>query len=153
MKHGVFDEDPVGIQKTLGFEVTEWDEGHCVLELDVDARHLNRSGVLHGGVLATMLDQAMSLTGLYCPYPGRVRRSVTLALTTSFTGQCRGGRVRAVGKLRAGGTRIYYGTGEVYGPDGGLLAMGEATFRRRRGSESPEGVPMNPDDGEREDAS
>ncbi len=136
-------EEPVGIQKTLGFVVTAWEDGRCVMELEADERHMNRSGVLHGGVLATLLDQTMSLPGLFCPVPGRVRRSVTLSLTTAFTGQCTGGRVRAVGTLKASGGRIYSSQGEVFGPDGTLLAVGQGTFRRRSGSEKPEGVPAD----------
>ncbi|WP_119166751.1 PaaI family thioesterase [Algihabitans albus] len=133
-------EAPVGFQITLGFRVAEWSDGHCVLALEVDERHTNRSGVLHGGVISSLLDQAMSLTGLYCPHPDRVRRSVTLSMSTNFTGQCSGGQVRAIGRLQARGRRIYSCSGEVLGPDGALLGIGTGTFRLRRGSETSEGV-------------
>ncbi|MGP1254549.1 MAG: PaaI family thioesterase [Kiloniellales bacterium] len=136
-------EAPVGFQVTLGFQVVEWRDGHCVLALEVDERHTNRSGVLHGGVIASLLDQSMSLSGLYCPYPDRVRRSVTLSMSTNFTGQCSVGQVRAVGRLQARGRRIYSCSGEVLGPDGSLLGMGAGTFRLRRGSETLEGVPRD----------
>ena len=136
-------EAPVGFQVTLGFQVVEWRDGHCVLALEVDERHTNRSGVLHGGVIASLLDQSMSLSGLYCPYPDRVRRSVTLSMSTNFTGQCSAGQVRAVGRLQARGRRIYSCSGEVLGPDGSLLGIGAGTFRLRRGSETLEGVPRD----------
>lgn len=140
---GLLGEAPVGFQVTLGFQVAEWSDGHCVLALEIDERHTNRSGVLHGGVIASLLDQSMSLSGLYCPYPDRVRRSVTLSMSTNFTGQCSSGTVRAVGRLQARGRRIYSCSGEVLGPDGSLLGIGAGTFRLRRGSETLEGVPRD----------
>jgi len=133
---------PLGLEKTLGLEIAEWEPGRCVMTVAVEPRHLNRSGVLHGGILSTLLDQSMSLSGLYCAEPGRVRKAITLSMTTSFTGQCSAGLVRAVGTLKAEGTRIYNTSGEVFGPDGQLLAMGQGTFRRRQGSVDPAGEPV-----------
>ncbi|MEX0758783.1 MAG: PaaI family thioesterase [Tistlia sp.] len=137
---GFPEEEPVGIQRTLGFSVEAWEDGRAVLVLEVDERHLNRSGVLHGGVAVTLLDQAMSLSGLWTPEddPGGRRKSVTLSLTTSFTGQCDGGVIRAVGTRRAAGRRIYSCSGELTGPDGTVLAIAQATFQLRRGSERPQ---------------
>lgn len=78
-----------------------------------------------------------------CPYPGRVRKAITLVLNTTFTGQCSGGVIRAIGRRRAGGTRIFNSSGEVRDADDRLLAIGEATFRLRSGSEQAQGVPMD----------
>lgn len=65
-------------------------DGTATLELDVDARHLNAAGTLHGGMLATLVDATMgeairsavgdevpatsqlSLTYLRAGKPGRV---------------------------------------------------------------------------------
>jgi uncharacterized protein (TIGR00369 family) len=135
-------EPAYGIQRLLGFRVTEWSEDRAVVELKLTADHLNRSGVVHGGVLTTLLDTALGFSGLYCPYPGRIRRAVTLSLTTSFTGQAREGVIRAIGTRRAGGRRIYNATGEVLDADGRILALGEGTFRLRSGSETLDGEPL-----------
>ncbi|CAA7618748.1 PaaI family thioesterase [Magnetospirillum sp. SS-4] len=135
-------EPPSGFQDLLGYRLAEWSEGHSLLELAVERRHCNRAGFVHGGVVATLIDTACGFAATFCPYPGRVRRVVTLQLTTSFTGQARHGLIRAIGRRKAGGSRIVFCTAEVLDEAGVLIAMGEGSFRYRTGSESPEGVPM-----------
>jgi uncharacterized protein (TIGR00369 family) len=130
-----------GYRKLLGFRVVEWDHDHAVVELDIEAQHLNRSNIVHGGVLASLIDAACAFPGLYCDTPGNVRKSVTLSLTTSFTGQASCGVIRAVGKRRAGGRRIYFSTAEITNDQGEMIAFGEAVNRYLKGSESPNGVP------------
>lgn len=131
-----------GFRELVGYEVAEWAEGHAVMALDLDGRHINRSGVLHGGVLTTIMDAAGGYAGCYCDEPGRVRRAVTLSLTTSFMRQAEAGRIRAIGKVRGGGRRIFASSIEVLDSGGNLLAIGEGVFRYRRGSEDSGGVPL-----------
>lgn len=135
-------EGPSGFQQLLGYRLAEWDEGRAVLELEVEHKHTNRAGVLHGGVLATLIDTACGFSATYCPHPGRVRRVVTLSLTTSFTGQIRHGLIRAVARKVSGGSRIVFCQAEVMDAHGKLLGHGQGTFRYRTGSEHPEGVAL-----------
>ena len=127
----------------IGFDLAEWREDHVELTLTLAERHLNRSGVLHGGVLSTLIDVAGGLAGCYCPVEGHVRRALTLAMSVQFTGQTRAGRIRVIGRRRAGGRRVYFAGVEVYGEDDTLLALGEGTYRYRSGSEDPRGVPAS----------
>ncbi|MDX5435226.1 MAG: PaaI family thioesterase, partial [Halomonas sp.] len=59
----------------------------------------------------------------------------------TFVGPAGPGLLRATGRVRGGGRKIYMASGEVTGSGGELMAMAEGAFRRRAGSESPEGVP------------
>lgn len=131
-----------GFHNVLGYRQGSRNDNEAVLELDLNSGHLNFGGVIHGGVLSSLLDIALAQAGTYCPFPGRMRKAVTLSLTTTFTGQCSGGTIRVTGRKRAGGTRIFNSTGEVHDEDGNLLAIAEGTFRLRTGSEKPEGVPI-----------
>lgn len=131
-----------GFHALLGYRQASWEEGRAVIELTIDQRHINLGGVIHGGVITSLLDIACAEAGTWCPYPGRMRKAITLSLTTTFTGQCSGGTIRVVGTKRAGGTRIFNSSGEVFDEEGRLLAFGEGTFRIRSGSEKPEGVPI-----------
>jgi uncharacterized protein (TIGR00369 family) len=133
-----------GFLKHLGLRLVGWDENQAVLELEIGPQHLNLAGVLHGGVLTSMLDIVCGFAGCYCPVPGHVRRAVTLSLTTSFSSQAKGGLVRAVGRRRAGGRKIFVATAEVTDASGALLALGEGTYRYRSGSENPDGKPSLP---------
>ena len=130
-----------GFQALIGYRIVEWSEGLAVAELAVGPRHLNRSGVLHGGVLTTLIDTVCGYAGCYCPVPGRVRRAVTLSLTTNFTGQVGEGVLKAIGRKQTGGRRIFYCSGEIFDGNGALVAVGQGTFRYRSGSESETGVP------------
>ncbi|WP_417530798.1 PaaI family thioesterase [Marinobacter lipolyticus] len=135
-------QDLPGFHNLLGYRQVSWEESEAVIELDLQPRHLNLGGVIHGGVLTSLLDIVLAEAGTYCPYPGRMRKAITLSLTTTFTGQCSGGTIRVTGRKRAGGTRIFNSTGEVHDDKGNLLAIAEGTFRIRSGSEKPEGVPI-----------
>ena len=131
-----------GFPALLGFEFLEWREGRAVLGMQVTDRHLNLAGLIHGGVLATLLDVAGACAGTFFPYPDRVRKAITLSMTTTFTGQIGQGYIRAIGTKRAGGSRIFNSTVDVYGADDTLLMLGEGTFRLRSGSEDSRGVPV-----------
>ncbi len=127
----------------LGIELAEWRDGYAKLVCDTAAHHANRSGIVHGGLLLSMLDQAAAFAGLYCPHPGRVRRAVTLDLDCRFTGQVAiGTRLVAEGRVATGGKNIFFARTEVFDAAGGLVAFGASTHRYRAGSGDPMGVPL-----------
>jgi uncharacterized protein (TIGR00369 family) len=131
-----------GFQELLGYHLTEWTEDRAVLELAIAPQHCNRAGLVHGGVLATLIDTSCGFAATFCPFPGRVRRCVTLQLTTSFTGQARHGLIRAIAHKKAGGSRIVFCSSEILDKNGKLIAMGEGTFRYRTGSETASGMAL-----------
>jgi len=131
-----------GFAIELGFEFLEWGPEHAVVGMQVKEKHLNLAGIIHGGILASLLDISGSAAGAYCPYPDRIRKVVTLTMTTTYTGQAGLGYIRAVARRRAGGRRIFNASVDILGEDDRLLAMGEGTFRFRTGSEEPDGVPF-----------
>jgi uncharacterized protein (TIGR00369 family) len=120
-----------GFHELIGYRQVEWTRERVVLELEIGPRHLNRSGVVHGGVLSALIDIAASLSGCWTEDPRQRRRTMTLSLTTNFTGQARAGVIRATGRVLASGDRIYTGSAEVRDAAGKLLAVGQGTFRYR----------------------
>jgi uncharacterized protein (TIGR00369 family) len=127
--------------RSLGFELLEWRDGHVRLEMAVQAHHLNRSGVLHGGIVSTLIDTACGYAGTWCRKPGHVRWAVTLSLTTQFIGQAGLGRLTAIGNKRGGGRKVFFATAEVLDAEGKLIGFGDATQRYRQGSEDADGIP------------
>jgi uncharacterized protein (TIGR00369 family) len=121
----------VGFNAELGFRLAEWTDGRAVIEMPVRPPHLNRSGILHGGVLFTLLDAACGFVGVWTPPGEPIRRALTLSFSANFLGQARDGVVRATAIRKGGGRRVFFATGEVHGPDGTLLAMGEGSYRLR----------------------
>ncbi len=47
-----------GIMQMLGGRIESLEEGVCVMSLTLEEKHMNPNGVVHGGVLTTLLDEA-----------------------------------------------------------------------------------------------
>jgi len=122
--------------KYLGFEIVEWQEGHVVIMADVKPEHCNHSNIAHGGFIATLLDAATGLPGIFCISDNAVRKALTLSLNINFLGQAQTSRLKAVGKLTASGRKIYYGAAEIFDMKNNLIASGQGVFRYRTGSET-----------------
>ncbi len=126
----------------VGYELTAWREDYAEVTLDVGAQHMNRSGVLHGGVLTTIMDAVCGYAGTYCAEPGRVRRAFTLSLNSQFIAAAEAGaRLTAIGRKAGGGRQIFFSTAEVRDQDGRLIGRGDGVFRYRGGSGDPKGIP------------
>ncbi|GAB2884151.1 PaaI family thioesterase [Microbulbifer echini] len=123
----------------LGVKIEEWQEGRVVISVDLKPEHLNSQGAPHGGFITTLIDIAGSYCGLYCPNPNRRRKSLTLSLTTNFTGQAKTNHLTAICTLTSAGYKIFYSTTEVFDSQGTLIATGQMTMRYRSGSEILEG--------------
>ena len=52
-------DDAQGFLSLIGAPVPEAADGHVSVEVDVDERHLNAAGTVHGGLLATLVDATM----------------------------------------------------------------------------------------------
>lgn len=120
-----------GFQRLLGMRIAKWVENYAEVELTIGEQHLNRSGMVHGGVLTALLDTALSLSGLYSPNSSQAPKGMTLSLSTTFVAPARRGVLRAVGQCRGGGRSTFMASGEVLDADGTLVAMGEGAFRIR----------------------
>lgn len=127
----------------LGMKILEWSEGTVTLAIDIQDWMRNRTGIVHGGVTATLIDAAAGYAGNFCPHAGRRRLSSTLALTTTFLAPGKGGRIVARARMRGGGRTIYGSTVEVTDDSGTVIAIGEGTFKYFKGSETAEGVPLD----------
>lgn len=142
---GPADDVRSAFQKLVNYRVVEVREGYARVELDLDERHINRNGVLHGGALTTLIDVAGGRCGTFCSVPGHHRRGVTVSLTTGFHRGVRHGRLIAEARQMDTGTRrIYTATIEVRNEAGLLVGTGHGTYKYMRGSEKPEGVPIKP---------
>ena len=118
----------------LGFTLDDWREGFARVSCAVQPGHMNRNGILHGGLLLTLMDEVGGLCGVWTE-PGRDRRrSVTVNLSGSFTGRVEGGQVVATGRLVSHGRSLFYSRSEIHRVDGTLVAFSSSTHRWRSGS-------------------
>src|SRR5262245_39285852 len=91
----------------LQMKVVEWREGEVTVELTVADFMRNRHGIVHGGVVATLIDAAAGYAGNYCPFPGRQRLCATISLSTNFLAPAKDGKLIAKGRVRGGGRSIF----------------------------------------------
>ena len=123
--------DETGPQRLIGYvlDVGQTDKAaRCWL--DLDARHLNRHGVLHGGIAATLLDSVCGATAsLTVDDTGRVP-FLTISLTTQFLAPACSGRVTATGQVTGGGRSLLYIEGSLRDEQERLLATATGVFKR-----------------------
>lgn len=110
----------------LGCKIASADEHHVKLKLEVKPHHYNVMGIVHGGVLSTLMDNCMGIAGMMAR-PGM--KVVTTNLNLHFLAQ-------ATSDILWTTARIVHETGrtltleaKVTDEEGSLFAMGTATFR------------------------
>lgn len=128
------DADPLrargGFADLVGYELATWEADLAEIALTVEAHHLNRSGVMHGGVLTTLIDTACGYCGCYSAAGETPRRAFTLSLTTSFIGTAKAGqRLVATGRRSGGGISIFFAECEVRDEEGRLIGSGQGSFK------------------------
>jgi uncharacterized protein (TIGR00369 family) len=117
-----------GIARTLGFKLTEVEEGRVVFEGTPDERAYNPIGTVHGGYAATLLDSACG-----CAVHSRLNAAqgyTTLELKVAYhkamTAQT--GPVRAEGKVTTIGRRAAFAEARIVDADGRLYASATSTL-------------------------
>ena len=124
-----------GFNALIGHRVAYWRPGFVEMHLKVRQELCNANGLLHGGVLMTLLDGA---SGLACTFneTATVRRlSVTLAFTTQFIKAAREhDDLRILGAWRPSASQSTFACEtEIYDQQGDLIATGMGTFRYLKG--------------------
>lgn len=115
--------------RLLGVEVlSESDEG---VELAIEAReeHERDGGILHGGVMMSILDMAMAATVSRTLGPGE--RTASVSITTEFLRPAGRGRLVARGRLVRRGATMAFPAGELLDANGKLVARATGVWAIR----------------------
>jgi len=121
----------------IGAEVEELREGYARLSLVLEERHTNPNGVMHGGVITTLMDSALgaSLSALR-GQEARRNPHATVEMNASFLAAARpGDRIVVEGRVLRLGKTVAFGEAEARRGDGELIAKGRLTFAIRNRSE------------------
>ncbi|GAA6202680.1 PaaI family thioesterase [Aquicoccus sp. SU-CL01552] len=120
-----------GAQTLIGWTVDVGQpDRRARLYLDVDDRHSNRHGVLHGGIQAMLLDSACGYTGALHLDHETLPQMMSLSFNTHFLAPCGQGRVMAIGRVTGGGKRTLFIEGTLFDADDRLVATGTGVYRR-----------------------
>ncbi|MDA1324325.1 MAG: PaaI family thioesterase [Proteobacteria bacterium] len=126
----------------IGLRLVDWELDRCVMELDVEDRVLNGTGVLHGGCLSTAIDTAIAHAALFCTVPENFRSGATVTLTVNFIAPVRlGSRVTIESKKTGGGATMFMSVAEARDETGRIIGTGQGIGRYRDGCHLPEGLP------------
>ena len=108
----------------LHLEFYEPSAGEVVVEYTVPEQYQGYPGVVHGGVVAAMLDEVTGRTQMG-GYPPRFMFTARLNVRYHKNVPI-GQKLRIVGRAGTSKERTATATGKIFGPDGDLLAEAEA---------------------------
>jgi acyl-coenzyme A thioesterase 13 len=112
----------------IGGELDSWEEGRAVMLIKLEERHMNPRGVLHGGVLTTLMDEATAhaiatVRGLESPL-------ATVDMNVSFLSAARpGDELLCEARTLRVGSAVAFAEAEVRRSGrGDLVAKGRFTY-------------------------
>ncbi|MGH9839920.1 MAG: PaaI family thioesterase [Blastocatellia bacterium] len=90
--------------RLVGIEIDSMERGRARLSLEVEEKHLQLQGIMHGGAIATLIDTAVAFAIVSVSEPGA--RFSTIELKINYLSPIREGRVVADAWLVRDGRRI-----------------------------------------------
>lgn len=127
-------ETPMGFSALVGFKMVDWGQGHARFELPLRAELLNRVGIPHGGMHATLLDTVMGYAGCWTGDAARRQTCVTLSLNVQYLSRPKGDLLIAKGHKTGGGRSTFFAEGEIVDNTGELIAKASGVFRYNKGA-------------------
>ncbi|MQY02340.1 PaaI family thioesterase [Actinomadura macrotermitis] len=117
----------IGVGALLGMTAETLEPGRVVFGLEPSERFANPLGTVHGGILSTLLDSAMSCA-VHTSLPEGAGYT-TLELKVNFVRAVPldGGRLLCEGKIVHAGRRVATAEGRITDANGKLVAHGTAT--------------------------
>ncbi|UVI30860.1 PaaI family thioesterase [Paenibacillus spongiae] len=110
----------------LGCEVVQADSRQSLIRLKLRPEHLNLLGIVHGGVLASLMDNAM---GLVVMIGSPDDKTVTANMNIQYLKSANSGTLSCEARLVHRSRRSFTLQSSIYGEDGDLLAWGSGSFR------------------------
>lgn len=117
--------EEVTFSRHIGTKVETVERGRATCYIDVEDLHKNGTGSLHGGVYASLIDNAMGLSVLALVGV----RTATIEMNVHFLGAVKGGRITCRSEVVHRTRRTATAEAKVYDDEGNLVAMGTGAFR------------------------
>ncbi len=110
----------------LSMRIAALEPGTSHLEVDVQKKHLQPYGIVHGGVYASLVDAA----GFWAAYTlrGGTEGMTTVEMKLNYLAPAADGRFIAIGKSIKNGNRICLSEASVQDDEGKMLAHGTVTL-------------------------
>ncbi|WP_456279196.1 PaaI family thioesterase [Bacillus sp. AK128] len=109
----------------LDIKTVQYEKGNVVLQLRVDDKHINGIDTVHGGVIATLIDNIIGATiSSIVNLP-----STTINLTIQYLSPATSGTLTAKANILHLGYKLVTGEGIITDESGNLIAKGTGTFK------------------------
>ena len=118
----------VPFAKLLGIKLDAIEAGEATLSLHIREEFKQNAGVVHGGVIASLIDSATAFAIL--PLLNPDERTTTVDLTISYLRPLVAGVVVARAKVLRAGRRMIATSAELFDDDGKLAATALSTYIR-----------------------
>lgn len=113
----------------LPAELLEHEDGYAVLGFTLTHEHMNAGQSCHGGLVAVMLDTAVTAAASMGVDPAARRYGITVSMTINYIAPARVGPVRCTGRKLGGGRKTVFTEGELRDLEGNLLATASAPVK------------------------
>jgi len=110
----------------LSMEIKDLEWGTCVLEVELEEKHLQPFGYVHGGVIASVMDAA----AFWAVFP-QVKDGLgltTVEIKVNYLAPVKKGKLVAKGRCIKIGKTLALGEAYINSAEGNLLAHGTATM-------------------------
>src|SRR5262245_35364947 len=118
--------DRVPFARLLGIKLDAIELGDATLSLQIRDDFKQNAGIVHGGVIATLIDSATAFAIL--PLLDPDERATTVDLTISYLRPLVTGRMAARAKVLRAGGRLIVVSAELLDHDGNLAATALSTY-------------------------
>lgn len=125
----IIKEGITGHQRHLGYVAWIYPD-RSEVHLTPDESHMNRQDVIHGGVIATILDAALGYAASRHLADDASVACVTVTFTVNYIAATQSTDIVATGRVTGGGYKTVFTEGEVKTVDGVLLATSTAVYKR-----------------------
>jgi uncharacterized protein (TIGR00369 family) len=110
----------------LGCELVSMTEKQVIISLEVQSHHLNIIGIVHGGVLSSLLDNAMGIAVMVARPEDK---AVTTNLNVHFVSPLKEGKLIVTAGIVHQSRKMITTQGRVTDAEGNLSAIGTGSFR------------------------
>ena len=119
------DSETFPLSRFLGMDIDVVEPGHTLTRLRINETHLNPNGVVHGGVLFTMIDTAMGLATMTVLDDGRC---ASIEVHLRFLRPATSGVLEAHATVVSQGRKVVHLEARIHDDAGTLMATGTGTF-------------------------
>jgi uncharacterized protein (TIGR00369 family) len=113
------------VAKLLGMRLASAGPGLATFVMDVDERHHNPMGSVHGGILGDLADAAMGYAVISTL--GADETFTTLEFKVNFLRPAFSGRLRCAARVETRGKTIAYAVADVHNEEGKVVAKATST--------------------------